>query len=63
MKCPTCGEQDPLNFWRDKSRKSGYQAQCKACCRAKATKYLASHRTQVRARWRAWYYRQKDKTP
>jgi len=46
-KCSHCKLEKPLNeFYKNRSRKDGLQAQCKKCCKETVNKYRNTHRRQ-----------------
>lgn len=54
--CTKCGEEKPLDeYYKHKSKPSGYETACKACTRARTKKYADANRDAVREKKRAHY--------
>lgn len=43
-KCPVCGqEKSSEDFYKNKTRSSGYNYECKSCARTRVKQYVAAH--------------------
>lgn len=57
-RCPKCGETKSIDdFYKNKSRKDGYSAWCKACDNASNKKYVQNNREHMREYERYEYYK------
>lgn len=54
--CTKCSEEKPQDeFYKNKSKKSGYETSCKTCARARVKKYADDNRDDVREKQRAYH--------
>ena len=59
--CTKCGRELPLEaFWRDRSKKNGYLADCKDCRRRTQAEYRARHPEANKAHY--WKDRDKERS-
>lgn len=52
--CPVCLKQKPFaNFYKNASRKDGYQRECKACKRVSEIRYYTKNKDEIHQRTKA----------
>jgi ribosomal protein S27AE len=62
LHCPTCGQNKPsAEFNRSKSRRTGYQGECRICQNSRKAKWQRENRPKQRASARRWELANREK--